>query len=73
MLVNRIYFYSTETLQSVKWIVPVDVVAEAVVDVDCVEEAADVWVALVVVVVVGAAVVDGSGAGVVDWTVVKSK
>ena len=63
MLVNRIYFYSTETLQSVKWIVPVDVVAEAVVDVDCVEEAADVWVA----------VVDGSGAGVVDWTVVKSK
>ena len=63
MLVNRIYFYSTETLQSVKWIVPVDVVAEAVVDVDCVEEAAGVWVA----------VVDSSGAGVVDWTVVKSK
>ena len=72
MLVNRIYFYSTETLQSVKWIVPVDVVAEAVVDVDCVEEDADVWVTLVVVAV-EAAVVDGSGAGVVDWTVVKSK
>ena len=71
MLVNRIYFYSTETLQSVKWIVPVDVVAEAVVDVDCVEEAADVWVALVVVAVEAAVV--GSGAGVVDWTVVKSK
>ena len=46
-------------------------VAEAVVDVDCVEEDADVWVALVVAV--EAAVVDGSGAGVVDWTVVESK
>ena len=49
-------------------------VAEAVVDVDCVEEDADVWVALVVVAVaVEAAVVDDSGAGVVDWTVVESK
>ena len=47
-------------------------VAEAVVDVDCVEKDADVWVALVVVAV-EAAVVDGSGAGVVDWTVVESK
>ena len=47
-------------------------VAEAVVDVDCVEEDADVWVSLVVVAV-EAADVDDSDAGVVDWTVVVSK